>query len=174
MSNHTVTKMVRRDLIVDNCYGNDTVYFHNGMKRHLGRPIQVTTNIFGNPTLYMDAEGYMWHEEMFEGGSKMKTVIPKTEAQVELNADIKKANDTINPKMLEIMSRPATKEAGLSVRLVLKDGTKRKGIYMDLGPDPLKRYDFRNTEFITFRVNKGEHDIVYLPLTLIATIEWSL
>jgi hypothetical protein len=80
----------------------------------------------------------------------------------------------INPKMLELMSHPETKACGLHLQIIMKDGSKRTGTYVDLVLDPLNRVDYKDTQFIVFKTNQPEAGLkVYLPLTQIATIAWS-
>jgi len=78
----------------------------------------------------------------------------------------------LTPGMLEIMAQPDMKSSGLLIKLVLKDGSKRDGIYKNLVVNPLNRHEFKDIQFVVFEVKK-EHDTVYLPITLIDTIEWS-
>lgn len=80
----------------------------------------------------------------------------------------------IDKRMLEIMRSPETKAIGLSVSLMLTDGSKRQGIYQDLVINPLNQPGLKNVEFIKFVTNKPEKGlIVYLPLTEVDTIEWA-
>ena len=53
--------------------------------------------------------------------------------------------NTLDAKMIEVMLRPEVKASELTVRLALKDGSRRTGIYEDLVSDPLKRYDYKDT-----------------------------
>ncbi len=78
----------------------------------------------------------------------------------------------LTPGMLEIMAQPDLKNSGLLIKLELIDGSKRVGLYKDLVVNPLNRYEFKDIQFIVFEVKK-EQDIVYLPITMISTIEWS-
>lgn len=80
----------------------------------------------------------------------------------------------LDAKMIEVMLRPEVKASELTVRLELKDGSRRTGIYKDLVSDPLNRYDYKDTMFIKFETNRPEKGMLsYLPITLINTIEWS-
>lgn len=82
--------------------------------------------------------------------------------------------NTLDAKMIEVMLRPEVKASELTVRLALKDGSRRTGIYKDLVSDPLKRYDYKDTLFIKFETNRPEKGMLsYLPVSLINTIEWS-
>ncbi len=80
--------------------------------------------------------------------------------------------NTLTPNMLNVMTWDKTKAAGLQIKLTLKDGSKRRGVYLDLMPDPLHRLEFKDVLFIKFRT-KQEDMIVYLPITLIDTIDWA-
>ncbi len=79
----------------------------------------------------------------------------------------------ITPEMIETMSSDEVKQIGLRVRLRLKDGSNRTGIYKNFCKDPSNRYDFRDAEFIQFE--DGEtHDLVSIVITEIIEIAWSL
>jgi hypothetical protein len=81
--------------------------------------------------------------------------------------------NVLTPRMLELMADPLTKEMGLIVKLVLKDGSKRKGIYKDLVLDPLKRYEYKDDLFVMLEQTVKEHDTIYTPISQIATIDWA-
>lgn len=80
---------------------------------------------------------------------------------------------TLTDKMLETMALDDIKAAKLTVKLVYKDGSKRKGTYIDLCADPLKRYDYRDTVFLKLATPSEDNMISYIPITLISDIEWS-
>ena len=81
----------------------------------------------------------------------------------------------INDQMLTVMKHPQTKEAKFNLSLELVDGSKRQGVFVDIVRDPLNRIEFKDTEFLVFLSNRPEPGMkTYLPLTQIATIEWSL
>jgi predicted nucleotide-binding protein (sugar kinase/HSP70/actin superfamily) len=86
-------------------------------------------------------------------------------------------NDTkivIDPAMLAVMRKPEVKGSGLKIKLQLVDGSARTGFYEDLVINPLNNVSFKDVEFIVFTTNKPEPGLkVYLPITQIATIEWS-
>lgn len=82
--------------------------------------------------------------------------------------------NVVDAGMLEVMSRPEIKGAGLIMEVMLNDGTKRKGVYVDLVENPLNNPSFKGVQFAAFMIDKPEKDTkVYLPVPLIATIEWS-
>ena len=79
----------------------------------------------------------------------------------------------LNERMLTVMAQEYTKSQNMTISLVLKDGTKRTGIYKDLVVNPLNNLLFKGVQFIKLQTTKQEHDIVYLPITLVDTVEWS-
>jgi hypothetical protein len=80
----------------------------------------------------------------------------------------------LSDQMLNLLDQPQFKEAGLVMELVLKDGSKRNGVYMDIVVNPLNNTMHKGERFIKFRTNTPERDLlIYLPIKEIATIEWS-
>ena len=80
----------------------------------------------------------------------------------------------LDDTMLEVMRQDEVKKQRLTVRLELIDGSKRKGIYLDLTEDPMKRYEYKDTPFIKLISNRPEKDTtIYLPINSIKSIEWA-
>lgn len=85
----------------------------------------------------------------------------------------KPAAQPLNDKMIALMLEDATKTSKLTIKLFLKDGSIRKGIYLDLVENPLKRHEFKGRLFIVLEMTRDDHDIVYVPTTLVDTVSWS-
>jgi hypothetical protein len=80
----------------------------------------------------------------------------------------------VTEEMLTMLDNPSLKEIGLTLVVELKDGTKRKGIYVDLVVNPMNNPDYTDVKFLVFKTNKPEKDtLVFLPILHIATIAWS-
>lgn len=81
--------------------------------------------------------------------------------------------NVLTPRMLELMADPTTKEMGLIIKLVMKNGAKRKGFYRDLVIDPMNRYEYKDDLFIKLEQNVKDRDTIYLPISQVATIDWA-
>lgn len=81
--------------------------------------------------------------------------------------------NVLTPTMLKVMEDDNTKTMGLTIKLVLKDGNKRKGIYRDLVIDPMKRPEFKDDLFVKLEQTVKDHDTIYIPISQIATIDWA-
>lgn len=79
----------------------------------------------------------------------------------------------LTEETLALMRQDETKEAGFTIKLTLKDGTTRRGIYQDLTPDPLNRFEYRGIVFIKLFVKKDNNMTVYLPVSSVSLVEWS-
>lgn len=80
----------------------------------------------------------------------------------------------ITDKMLATMGQQEIKDAQLVIKLNLKDGGRRSGVYQDLVVNPLNHEGFIDVPFVKMKVFRPEKGlIVYVPITNVDTVEWS-
>lgn len=103
-----------------------------------------------------------WNDAEKAKSSETEVKAPKVHKAKPLTEDV-----------LTLMKQDATKEAGLIIKLTLKDGSTRRGIYQDLMPDPLNRIEYKGILFIKLFVKRDNNMTVYLPVSSVATVEWS-
>jgi hypothetical protein len=81
----------------------------------------------------------------------------------------------LNENMLTIMSSDAMKESRLTITILLKDGSTRKGDYLEIVKNPLKQPSFKGVRFIKILSTEKPHqDVMYIPITEITGVTWAL